>query len=304
MGGGRWDPNQWDAYTTKRSYATKSTQQIFTQQGLHSDLSAYGIKCRESLDSPDNPASTAIIIGLDVTGSMRPIIDHVARKDLNTLITEIHTRKPVTDPHIMINGIGDVRAHDPVPFQITQFEADLRIAEQLEKLDIHQGGGGNGSESYMLSWYFAAHHTLIDCFEKRQKKGYLFTIGDDGPTPDLTAEEIARVFNDGGEAVTCDALLDLVSRKWEIFHLTMTEGDTGQAGVQRKWATLLGENAIVVTDHTKLAEVIVSIMQIREGTDKARVADSWDGSTALVVKNATAHLSKRVDAVGGDMVTL
>jgi len=304
MGGGRWDPDKWDHYTKTQSYATKTTQQIFTQHGIHKDLSPYGIKCRESLDSPDNPRSTAIIIGLDVTGSMRPIIDDVARKSLNTLVTEIYNRKPVTDPHIMIQGIGDVRAGDPVPFQITQFEADLRIAQQMEKLDIHQGGGGNGSESYMLAWYFAAHKTLIDCYEKRHKKAYLITIGDDGPTPDLTAKEIHTVFGDGGEAVNRDTLLDLVSRKWEVFHITLSQGDTGSPDVQRRWTDLLGENALTLADHTKLAEVIVSLMQIREGVDHATVLKSWDGTTALAVKHATAHLTKRADTVGGDMVTL
>lgn len=304
MGGGRWDPNAWSGYTNSQNYSTKSTQQIFTQHGCHPDLNPYGIKCRESFDSPDNPNSTAIGLGMDVTGSMRRIIDQVARHSLNALVTEIYNRKPVTDPHIMIHGIGDVRAGDPVPFQITQFEADIRIAQQMEKLDIHQGGGGNGSESYMLSWYFMAHHTKIDCYDKRKKKGYLFTFGDDGPTPDLTADEINSVFGDGGEAVTRDALLDLVSRQWEIFHITFKEGDTGSSYVQKAWVDLIGEHAITLADHTKLAEVVVSIMQIREGTDHAKVTDSWDKTTAMVVRKATEHLSKRADAVGGDMVTL
>lgn len=303
MGGGRWDPTDWKDYTTSQSYSTKSTTQIFTQKGIHPDLNPKGIKGRESCDSPDNPLSTACIFGLDVTGSMRSIIDDVARKSLNTLVTEMYARRPVSDPHIMVQGIGDVRAGDPVPFQITQFEADIRIAKQMELLDIYQGGGGNGSESYMLSWYFAAHKTTIDCFEKRGKKGYLFTIGDDGPTPDLTAEEIDRVFGDHGEAVERDALLDLVSRKWEIFHVTLTQGDTGWDNTHRSWVKLLGENAITLEDHTKLAEVIVSIMQIREGVDKTQVIDSWDGTTALAVRNATSGLSKRKDTTSG-VVTL
>src|SRR5262245_998516 len=117
MGSSRWDPNDWQQYTQTQNYTTKSTAQIFSQQGLHADLTPYGIKGRESSDSTANPESTAIGIGLDVTGSMQAIIDDVARRSLNTLVTEIYNRKPVTDPHIMIQGIGDVRAGDPVPFQ-------------------------------------------------------------------------------------------------------------------------------------------------------------------------------------------
>jgi len=40
-----------------------------------------------------------------------------------------------------------------------------------------------------------------------------------------------------------------------------------------------------------LAEVIVSIIEINEGKDAATVAASWDGSTALVIANATKHLT-------------
>lgn len=304
MGSGRWDPDAWSGYATQQNYAGKSTTQIFAQTGLHKDLSPYGIKGRESCDSVDNPASNAVIIGLDVTGSMRPVIDQLARQSLNTLVSEIYARKPVSDPHIQVHGIGDVRAHDPVPFQITQFEADLRIAKQLELLDIHQGGGGNGSESYALSWYFAAHHTTIDCFEKRGRKGYLFTIGDDGPTPDLTVEEIERVLGYRPEKpVSRDELLTLVSRKWEVFHITIAEGSTATSAIGKEWTDLLGENAIWLADHTKLAEVVVSIMQIREGVDAAKVVSSWDGTTALAVQAATAGLARRGGDVGG-LVTL
>jgi len=66
----------------------------------------------------------------------------------------------------------------------------------------------------------------------------------------------------------------------------------------------IGENAIILEDHTKLAEVIVSIMQIREGADKKKVVDSWDGTTALAVRAATQNLTKRADVANGGVVTL
>ena len=69
----------------------------------------------------------------DVTGSMGMIADALARKGLGTMVEEILARKPVSDPHIMCMGIGDV-LYDRAPLQVTQFEADIRIAEQLEKL--------------------------------------------------------------------------------------------------------------------------------------------------------------------------
>ena len=43
--------------------------------------------------------------------------------------------------------------------------------------------------------------------------------------------------------------------------------------------------------HTKIAEIIVSILQHDAGVDKAKILKSWDGATALVVSKAIDGLS-------------
>jgi hypothetical protein len=60
--------------------------------------------------------------------------------------------------------------------------------------------------------------------------------------------------------------------------------------VKRGWQDLLGQRAIPLADHTKLAEVIVSTIEVCEGRDKGMVADSWDKATALVVARAVGNL--------------
>lgn len=310
MGSGRWDPGDWKDYTSSAGYDKKTTSGsggIYSASGMASELNPYGIKGRESCDSDDNPRSTALIVGLDVTGSMGMIADTMARTGLNTLLTEVYTRKPISDPHVMCMGIGDVEAGDSAPLQITQFEADLRIATQLEKLYLEHGGGGNHYESYMLPWYFAAHHTTIDCFEKRGLKGYLFTIGDEQPTPYLQKDDIKRVLGYAPqEDVDRDALLTLVSRKWEVFHVMVAEGSHARNypdRVRKEWTDLLGQRALWLKDHTKLAEVIVSAIQIVEGARADDVVASWDGSTSMVVRDAVAGLSRR-GATAEGLVTL
>ena len=141
MGSGRWSDSDWKSYTKVNNYASKSIDEIFTKRSISDDLNPFG-KIRESRDSADNPKSTAIVVGLDVTGSMGVVLDAMARKGLNTLVNEIYNRKPVCDPHVMCLGIGDVEC-DRAPIQATQFEADIRIAEQLEKMFLERGGGGN-----------------------------------------------------------------------------------------------------------------------------------------------------------------
>jgi hypothetical protein len=297
LGSGRWSDSDWASYSTTHVKSARTVDDIYKSRGLATELDPSGVKIRESCDSEDNPNSNAIIVALDVTGSMGMVLDTVAREGLSTLATEIYNRKPITDPHIMFMGIGDCHAHDRAPLQITQFEADIRIAEQLTKLYLERGGGGNDYESYALAWYFAAMHTRIDCFEKRQKKGYLFTIGDEEPTPYLSAADIERVlgYKPQQDRFSTQDLYTMASRYYNVYHLMVEEGShfrTDPDGVVRAWTDVLGQNAIRLADHTKVAEVIVSIIQVAEGADNKDVSASWDGSTGLVVAKAINGLAK------------
>lgn len=301
MGWGRWTSSDWDAYAS-RTTTGRTTAEIFANHGLDPDLDPRGVGYRESCDSTDNPQSTAIIVGLDVTGSMHTVLDAMARKGLNTLATAIYDRKPVPDPHVMFMGIGDVEAGDRAPLQVTQFEADIRIAKQLAQIYLEGGGGGNNHESYLLPWYFAALHTRIDCLAKRGKKGYLFTIGDEEPQLLLKAPDVLKVLGTRpNRDLSAETLLNMVSRQYEVFHVMVEEGSYYQScgrKVDEAWRRLLGQRALRLSDHTKLAEVIVSAIQVHEGALTDQVCESWDGSTRSVVKRALQGLASRPSRLG------
>ena len=256
---------------------------------------------RESRDSADNPTSTAIAVALDVTGSMHIIPEYMVREGLPTLFGNIYDRKPVTDPQVMFMGVGDVIC-DRAPLQVSQFEADIRIAAQLKDLYLEGGGGANLTKSYTLPWYFAGMHTSIDCFEKRGKRGYLFTVGDKMVPETLTAAQIQRVIGTAPQAdFTASQLLDLVSRQYHVFHIVVQEGGNYRRfpdQVRESWTGILGQRALMLSDYTKLSEVIVSAIQITEGEDADHVAASWGGATALVVRNATSLLRKPITSAG------
>ncbi len=65
-----------------------------------------------------------------------------------------------------------------------------------------------------------------------------------------------------------------------------------------QWNGLLPQRVIVLDDHTKIAETVVSAIQIAEGASKADVAGSWGGGTDLVVAEAV-HALRETGTAGG-----
>ena len=297
MGSSRWNPDDWKSYSASTS--TKTTDSIFTSRSMKSDLSPFNLKMRESRDSLLNPQSNAIIVGLDVTGSMGMIADSLAREGLGIMVEEILKRKPVSDPHIMAMAIGDAY-YDTSPLQVTQFEADITIAKQLEDLWLEKGGGGNRSEGYNLPWYFAAMHTSIDCFEKRNKKGYLFTVGDEEMPDRILKDQVKKIFNDDVQSdYSSEELLTMVSRMYNVFHIVVEEGSHARSympQVMNSCTKLLGQRVLRLSDHKKLAEVVVSAIQVNEGNSASDIVDSWSGATSMVVARAVESLSTSVNS--------
>ena len=292
MGHGSYQSRDWDKLRSARNINSQSTvSDLYKSRQMKEYLNPYKVKYRESCDSLDNPASTAIIVGLDVTGSMGYLSEEIAKGALNRTMLEIYEKKPVTNPHIMFQAIGDSKS-DEAPLQTTQFEADIRIVEQLLDVYFEGRGGGNGGESYLLSWYFAARHTKIDCYENRNEKGFLFTIGDECCHKDLTKKEIARVFGDLCEDCSAIQLYEEASKKYEIFHIVMKAGSYSYQNSGENWKQLIGNRAIELDpeDLDVLPEIFVSLMQYTKGMDANSIVAQWKGKAANVVKKMLSEV--------------
>jgi hypothetical protein len=304
MGAGRWDAGSWaatrSAYT---AHAAPTVDHIYRSKTLDPLLDPRVVTLRQSRDSAANPNSTAIILGLDVTGSMDRVLDAIARQGLGTLVGELYSRQPVTDPHIMVMGIGDFEC-DHHPLQVSQFEAENQpLITQMEKIYLERGGGGNHHESYAAAWWFAATRTAIDCFEQRGKRGLLFTIGDEEPTPALFGEHMQRhLSGDFDSKYPGDHLLQMAQATYDVFHIMVEEGSHFRSHghrVRSKWNALLGQHAIPLVDHRKLAEVVVSAIQVAGGANRDDVIRSWSGDTSVVVANAIGGLPATRPAAPG-----
>lgn len=228
MGGGTWTSQSFKDYSVSRGRSvttdgsltgTYSTQDMFTQRHLATELNPKNV-IRECVDSAEHPNTKPVILALDVTGSMGRAAVEVAKK-INIVMTELYGK--VKDIEFMIMGIGDL-AYDRAPIQVSQFESDIRIAEQLDKIYFEGGGGGNGYESYTAAWYFGLNHTKLDCWNRGQK-GIIITMGDEPLNPYLPRTKLAYATGDGIEKdIETSTLYDDAIQKFDIYHLNVEHG--------------------------------------------------------------------------------
>jgi hypothetical protein len=318
MGGGSWSSKTYASYATdkgliessvkldskgKIDYSTlkgtkKSANEIFTNSHVAQALDPRKAKIRESRDNAEHPKSHASIFGVDNTGSMGFISKVIIQESLPKMMQEIYDRKPVSDIQIMFQAINDVAVGGH--FQVSQFESDIRIAEQLHEFWLEGGGGSNDCESYTLPWYFAAYHTSIDCWEKRKEKGIIYTMGDEKCNAHLSKDDLKRVF---GEVVAqghtdTESLLKKVRERYNVFHIIIEEGSFARgylSEVRGNWKDVLGEEYVIsLPDHKKLAEVVVSSMQISYGADPDKVAESWGNKDVTKAVVAATKNIKRI----------
>lgn len=230
MGSGTWTASSFVNYsvaTSKRVTAdglldnSYTAQELFKSRHIQKELNPYNVT-RECKDSDEHPNTVPVILALDVTGSMGSAAAEVAKK-LNEVMTKLYEQ--VSDVEFMIMGIGDL-AYDDAPIQVSQFESDVRIAEQLDKIYFEGGGGGNGFESYTAAWYFGLRHTNLDCW-KRGKKGIIITMGDEPLNPYLPYNYLKAVTGDSLEAnVETSQLYADVIEKFDVYHLAVKDRET------------------------------------------------------------------------------
>jgi len=268
MGSGSWTSSDFVNYsrmakkvvlddgTLSSSY---TAQDLFKARSIQPELNPYQV-VRECCDTEEHPNTVPVILALDVTGSMGSGAAEVAKK-LNEVMTRLFDK--VADVEFLVMGIGDL-AYDNAPIQASQYESDVRIAEQLDKVYFEYGGGGNCYESYSAAWYFGLRHTSLDCW-KRGKKGILITMGDEPLNPYLPARELGRVTGDSIERdIETADLYEQAAKKFDIYHLAVNDRSTSYnwyaESIQRSFGKYLDTDHLKVVGLNDIANTIVDIV--------------------------------------------
>ncbi len=265
MGGGTYSSVSRSRSVRAAMYASSSPTAIFTERSINNAMSPYGVQVRESRDSAEHPESLAIIIALDVTGSMGSVPHYLVKEGLPAIMDAI-IHSGIKDPQVLFLGIGDHEC-DNAPLQVGQFESSDELLDKwLTTIFLEGGGGGNDGESYMLAWYFAAYHTDIDCLNKRGQKGFLFTIGDEPVLRSLPKMAAKAIMGDGQyEDFDSSKLLEKAMEKYNCFHIHIKETGSGsRQSVMDHWKQIAQDNLIIANRRQDVASIISEVVSKRK----------------------------------------
>ena len=234
-----------------------SSSQAFVAQEIDKAMNPKNV-LRECVDCKEHPTTKPIILALDVTGSMGSTAIEVQKK-LNPIMKEIY--KKITDAEIMVMAIGDL-AYDNSPIQISQFESDIRIAENLDKIYFENGGGGNDYESYTAAWYMGVKHCKLDCWA-RGKKGLIITMGDEPINPYLPQSQLECVTGDIlQDKIETSKLYEEAAEKYEIYHICVqSKSYPNQTRQKDTFAKVIGNQNVFISSVDNIFKTIINIVE-------------------------------------------
>jgi hypothetical protein len=301
MGGGRWDT---DTYKSDVSTRLTSGTPDFAYSKVaeatgevHETLRAERINNKingvlESRDSVDHPESIAVLLTFDVTGSniSRAV---VAQQKLPTLMDLLN--KYVSDPQVAIAANDDFDTAGKACIQISEFESDNRVDEHIRNTWLVGMGGGNSYESYDLLLYLAARKIVADCYEVRNKKGYMFMYADEPFPSYVRKSQVKATFGDTIQAdIQISDMIEEARRKWNIF--VMWPAGSSYKNAYQQYVNLFGqESVIILQDPNVICEVVAATVGLHEGgvetstiTNDLKAAGVTANEAHAAVTSATA----------------
>ncbi|MBR6612016.1 MAG: VWA domain-containing protein [Campylobacter sp.] len=255
MGGGSYSSRSFADYSISvGKFYDASTKrisgQMFDVTHLKETLNPKG-KIRECCNSEEHPNTVPVILALDVTGSMGDACKETAEA-LSQIMDTLYSK--FKDVEVCVMGVGDFECDD-APLQVSQFESDVRVAQQLDQIWMEHGGGGNRYESYTAPWLFGLYRTKLDAYDKQGRKGIIITMGDEPLNPDLPENAVKSYLGtvSGGQLGSLDTekLYAEASKKFDIFHIAVDDSHNAysryKTDIKESFGKVLGQRLRVST---------------------------------------------------------
>jgi hypothetical protein len=268
MGSGRYNDDTYHrAATSRRMTGTDDFEYSRTATALHPDLNPKRIRNKpfgklESRDSLEHPESNAVVLCIDVTGS-NIARAREAQKKLPNLMALVTRYLP--HPQVAVAANDDYYVQADRSLQFSDFESDNRIDEHIRKLLLTSDGGGNQGESYDLVMYAAAHKTVLDCFEKRGRKGYFFMYADEPIFSTSAKEQVNDLFGDGlTRSIPVEETIRSLKELYHVF--VMWPNKSAYPNAREQYVQLFGDDCVVTLQDPKvICEVAGGLIGMTEG---------------------------------------
>jgi hypothetical protein len=268
MGGGHFDNVSYRSSSTYRrskgidDFHYSKTAHEDKSLPVHPNLDPKRIKDKpfsklESRDSAEHPNSNAVFVSFDVTGSN---IENArrAQQKLPNLMKLLETYLP--DPQVAFAANDDYLFEGKRSVQISDFESDNRIDEHLRNIILVGDGGGNFQESYDLILLAAANMTVLDCFEKRGRKGYFFMYADEPIPTHVDANQVHDIFGISAQGkLPIDAVIKKLKEQYHVF--VMWPANSSYTDARAQYVHLFGNDCVFTLQHPDLiCEMIGSLI--------------------------------------------
>jgi len=146
---------------------------------------------------------------------------------------------------------------------------NYREKESIEVLDkkLHD----NKLESYLLAWIMAGYHTDTDCWYKRHRKGFLFTLGDEPCLNEVPGEALEEFlgYQKGARGITAQEALKKAQEQYEVFHIHVTDASWSYSEIEEGWRGLVGDH-LLSANSGEIANIIAETIKahyVPEGED-------------------------------------
>jgi hypothetical protein len=130
--------------------------------------------------------------------------------------------------------------------------------------------------------YVAARHTAIDCWEKRQRKGYLVMIGDETAYPAVKRVEVDRLIGRELQAdVPLPQIIDEVKQRYHLYYIIPGGASHGtDQAITQFWERHVGPERVVrLESPEETSSCIASLIGVGEG--------------AITIDQGVEHLQQR-----------
>jgi len=169
----------------------------------------------------------------------------------------------IPDPQVLFMAFGDAVC-DTAPLQVGQFESTAELIDQWLTWTYIESGGCSDQESYELAMYFLAAHTEMDCFVKRNKRGYLFMTGDEVPYPMLSRHVVEAVVGDRlDEDIPCEEVVAELQKTFTPFFV-IPDRKRAQT-CERTWRNLFGDHVLCLRSSEDVCFVTAGAILLCEG---------------------------------------